>query len=233
MSSDYYRLGQGEKRKRRRWIWWLILLLLLLAFGFWGYRFATAQLKPETKITQAKPVIIKSEVNSNKTTHYDTPNFGIDIPVAFQQIPRPVGPYTSFTWTSSRSNSDGRKIEVFEDTIPVNYAVNRALIVSAEGDRLMIKSSPSENCVTFTRDLSGTQGQVGTPAKWEEVPFLCDRANKSRNVVGTSSLEGVNKVTLKSPTKGTSHTYFFAYSDQSVNPDYSLFLTALQSFRMK
>lgn len=235
--TDYYRLGQPalapkKQRRRRRWLWRLLWLLLLLLIVWFSYRFVRTELTPETTIKQAKPVTVNAAYADTKVEHYDMPNFGIDVVATMQLQPRPAGQYISFTWLSSKSGSDGRKIEVFEDIIPVNYAVNRALVVTAENDRLQIEGAPSDNCVTFTRDLSGIPNSVAAPAKWNNISFLCDRANQARNSIGTSSTDGVNTVILKT-SLGVPHKYFFVYTDQSINPDPSAFLQALQSFRMK
>jgi len=53
-------------------------------------------------------------------------------------------------------------------------------------------------------------------------------ANYVRDVVGTSSAEGVNTLGVSGP--GGTHKYFFVYTDHSGEPDYNTFTQALQSF---
>jgi hypothetical protein len=105
---------------------------------------------------------------------------------------------------------------------------NRVLIIHGESDHLGTDGSVSDNCSTFT----GGTSKSSTPAKWEGVAFLCDQANQQRDVVGTSSTDGVNVVLLKSPGNGAMHKYFFTYTDYSINSDYTVFYNALNSFRM-
>jgi hypothetical protein len=71
-----------------------------------------------------------------------------------------------------------------------------------------------------------------THAKWSGINFLCDLGNYLRDVVGTSSPEGINSVTLTGNTTGK-HTLFFMYTDNTPSPDYSTFINALKSFQLK
>jgi len=74
---------------------------------------------------------------------------------------------------------------------------------------------------------------VGASAKWQGIDFLCDQNNLERDVVGTSSLDGINTVSLNSPSGGGAHKFFFTYTNQSINGDYSVFTDAVTSFKMK
>jgi hypothetical protein len=57
-------------------------------------------------------------------------------------------------------------------------------------------------------------------------------ANYERDVVGTSSPQEINTVTVTGPSTGT-HKYFFVYTDNSAEPDYTIFTDALQSFKAR
>jgi hypothetical protein len=188
-------------------------------------------LKPETTLQQAKAVTRTVNYDA-KTKHYDEADFGIDLPVSFQPIPRPPGPYQSYSWLTSNKGSDAAQIDVYEDTIPTNLALNRVQIVEAEGDHLRLDGAVSDNCSKFTKGLTRAPGQSGVPAKWLDVNFLCDQSNQARDVIGTSSTDGINIINLRGPT-GAVHKFFFVYTNQDITPDYTTFLNVLQSFRVK
>ncbi len=227
-----YRLGKHAKSKRRRIVFWLILVLLLLLLIFGSIIWTRQALQPRTVITKTTPRTSKVAFE-NKTTHYSEPDFSLDLPVDWKPTPRPAGPYQTYGWQTSIAGSKGQQIVIYEDTIPVNFAVNRVVIVDGQVDRLQLSGNASDNCSTFTRGLTPLPGQVGVPAKWQDVPFLCDQFNQERDVIGTSSTDGVNTVLLKSQATGASHKFFFSYTNQVINADYSAFYAALQSLRMQ
>ncbi len=231
--ADVYSVDpRGKKRKKwRKRLLWLLLLLIFIVLTIFLVIYIKNQLKPKVVIKQAN--ITKSHVAYNtKTKHYDEGDFGIDILLNWQLMPRPAGPYKTFTWQTSDSGTNGQVITIYEDTIPANFAVNRVLIVRGENDHLVQETAPSENCTKYTKGITTAQYQVGVPAKWQDVDFLCDQFNKQRDIIGTSSLDGVNLVVLKGVTSGT-HKFFFTYSSfNAANPDYTPFSDALNSLRM-
>lgn len=189
-------------------------------------------LKPNTQITQSKAVnsVIRYD---NKVKRHELPNFSIEIPANWQLAPREPGPFQSYTWKISDRGTDGQKIEIFEDSIPPAYAVNRALIVAGEGENLSINGEASDNCTAYTRGVATGPNNPTVIAKWQGTEFLCDLTNTGRNIVGTSSSDGVNKVILRSNGSGQRHTYFFVYSATSLNPSYEVFYNALRSLKMQ
>lgn len=227
-----YQAGHRRKgQRRKRLVILFMCLLLIIGVAILGL-YIKDQLTPKTAVRQAKATT--KTVSYEKTkTHYDEANFGLDLPSTWQKIPSPVGPYTTYNWQTSSKGTDGELITIYEDTIPVNFAVNRVLIVEPQGETVVTKGNASDNCSTFTKGVSPMPGQVGAPAKWQGIDFLCDQANQARDVIGTSSKDGVNKVVLKSPTTGRSFTYLFSYTNHSINPDYSAFYDAINSLRMK
>ncbi len=227
-----YSLGKHRKSKHRRLIFWLIVLLFVTILVLGLILFLRPKLAPKTVITKSTPRTSKVTYDT-KTKHYEEADFSLDLPVVWQPVPRPPGPYQTFGWQTSVGGSKGQQITIFEDTIPVNFAVNRVLIVEGQTDRLQVDSSTSENCSTFTRGLTPQPGQVGVPAKWQSINFLCDQFNQHRDVIGTSSSDGVNTVLLKNQSTGVIHKFFFTYTNQVFNPDYSAFYATLQSFRMQ
>jgi hypothetical protein len=50
--------------------------------------------------------------------------------------------------------------------------------------------------------------------------------------MGTTSAEGINKVTLTGAT-GSTHTYFFVYTDHSSIDDKTIFYKVLETFKAK
>jgi hypothetical protein len=231
MADHYYRLGYRERSKRRRRVIWTIVALIVILLLVWLGIFIKNKLKPKVVITQSRATTRHVDYDK-KTKLYTQTDFTIELPATWKMLPRPAGHYQSFTWSNGSVGSDEERIEIFEDTIPVNFAVNRALIVEGQVDHLQVSGSVSDNCVTFTSGLGGSS-QTGTPAKWQDINFLCDRFNTARDVIGTSSTDGINTVILKNQSTGTNHKFFFTHTDHSLNPDYTTFYNALQSLKMQ
>ncbi len=227
-----YRLGKHQKSKRRRLIFWLAVLAFLVLLVVIAIHVVGAWLRPNTVITKSKPRVSKLVIE-NKTTHYQETDFSVDLPVAWKQVERPSNVYQIYAWQTSQSGGKGQEVDIYEDTIPPNFAVNRVLIIEGQDDRLRQSGAASDNCSTFTRGLTPAPGQVGVPAKWQNIGFLCDQFNQARDVIGTSSSDGVNTVLLKSPSTGVVHKFFFSYTNQVVDPDYTAFYDALRSFRVQ
>jgi hypothetical protein len=225
-----YRLYDHQKRKSHHLAIVCTICLVIFSLGFGGAVLVRNKLRPVVSIKQSSVVTTHvSYTNSTKT--YNEPDFTIQIPTSWQLLPRPIGEYESFTWQSTDHSTDGQQIEVYEDTIPANVAVNRVLVVQGENQQLELDGTASANCSTFTKSPA-IANTTGAPAEWNGVGFLCDQANQERDVIGTSSASGVNTVILKNPTTGVSHKFFFTYTDESINPDYNVFYDALESFRL-
>jgi len=230
--ADY--VAETRIKKRRKWpkrLFWLIVILLCIAGLIYGALYIRNMLKPNTVIQQAKPIETKVTFEETKTK-YNLPNFTIEIPKEWKQMPRQPSSYTTYTWQTSDSGTDGQIITIYEDKIPTNFAVNKVQIVRGEGDHIAQDGGASDNCSKYTKGAN-LPNQTGTPAKWQDVEFLCDQRNKQRDVIGTSSKDGINTVVVTGPTAGT-HKYFITYSNFNVaNPDYAPFQAAISSFRMK
>ncbi|MDL2363316.1 MAG: hypothetical protein QFB86_02970 [Patescibacteria group bacterium] len=222
---------KGKSARRKRLVLFIILLLLIGA-GFYAYGVIKEALKPQTTISQSKAVqsVIRYD---NKMKHYDEPDFGIDLPANWQPVAREAGAYQTYTWQVSDRGTEGQQIMIFEDTIPPNATVNRALVVAGEGDHLTLNGEVSDDCTTFTKNIATTNNRVSVPAKWMGIDFLCDGFTQDRNVTGTSSSDGLNTVILRNPGTGQSHKFFFMYTTHSKNPDYTTFYAALRSLKMQ
>jgi hypothetical protein len=179
-----------------------------------------------------------------RTTYVSTSNspvqtfseadFTIQLPTDWKFIGQTTGPYDFYTWQETTKYEDNRVLDIYVDTIP-NTAVNRLQPVTADGNRLQV-GTLSDTCLTFTGpSVSSAQAAQSLPnqlAKWQGVNFMCDLANYNEDSVGTSSLQGINTVTLTGPITGR-HSFFFLYVDHNIQPDYTIFSNALGSFRVK
>lgn len=225
-----YRAGKRPKnKKKRRMIWFLIFIFMLILFWF-GYSVYKKAATPNSEIKQAQASYKKVDY-SKKTQIFSNEYFEIELPTTWHTLNQSSGSYKTFSYQSN-SGSDGQTIQIFVDTIPVNFAVNRALIVKSQGDKVSIESPISDNCTAYTKNAANV-GQYGAAARWQGVDFLCDMANTLRNVIGTSSVDGVNTVTLISPSTTRQHKIFFTDTANGINPDYNTFVSAVNSFRLK
>ena len=222
-----YRVGAKPQTKRRRWPWWtaLILLVLLLIIGgvVLGTRVHTA-----TNITQAAAVTTKVNSSSTAQKVFSEPGFELKLPDDWKLQEHVTGEYNIYRFQGTGKLSTGRQLDVYQDSTPINFAVNRVQPVEASGSHLAANGSISDNCAEFTKAPPGV-GQSGTPAKWQNVDFLCDLHNTTRNVVGTSATGSVNAVKVQG-VGGTTHTFFIAFTDHGLAPDYGALYGAIESF---
>ncbi|MDL2341625.1 MAG: hypothetical protein QFB87_00915 [Patescibacteria group bacterium] len=225
-----YRLGHKlEKPRSRKPLWFSLALIAVLLIG--GLIFASKQLRAPTTVTQAAPVIRKVTANSVPVKGFDEPGFDIELPSDWKLAAHLTSPYNLYRFQGTGKADVNRMLDVYQDTIPKNFMVNRVQPLEANGEKITPLGSMSENCADFTRGPS-VSGQQGTPAKWEGIDFLCDLNNYQRNVVGTTTKGSINTITLKSAT-GNTHQFFFAYTDNSINANYTTFYSALTSFSTK
>jgi hypothetical protein len=224
-----YRITNSRQSRRRRNRLWLVFSFVFLAIAVGAGFMFVSSLKPAATITQSKAVTTKISY-VGKTKHYVEDNFNIDIPSNWQLAARPPYTYNSFTWFNT-DKSNTQEIEVYEDTIPTGFAVNKALIIKGVSDHIELIGQASDNCVTFTKDITSGDGNLGVKAKWLNVDFLCNRTTPTRDIIGTSSSDGINTVILKT-TSGANHRFFFTYTDHQNSPDYTAFYNAMASFGM-
>jgi hypothetical protein len=227
-----YRIGKRPKSRRRQVTGLLLLLLFVVLpvglLAIFGRKF----LHSNTVIRQSAAIVTPVVSQPGALHAYDAGIFTIKLPAAWKQLAGEKQPYDLYRWQTGSDSSTAQSIEVYQDTIPQNFAVNRLLPVRANGAQLSLLNTASDNCASFTKAPAGPAGPNGTLAKWNGVPFLCDLNNYERDVIGTSSLEGINTVALTGETSG-SHKFFFAYTDYTLNPDYTVFYNALDSFQVK
>jgi hypothetical protein len=122
-----------------------------------------------------------------------------------------------------------RRIDIYIDNVPSSLAVNRLLPVQVNQDQLQPQGVVSDNCTDFTTPTAQS-AQTGTiDAKWNGVDFLCDTGNYERDVVAIGSASG--PISLTGP-KTSTHKILLVYTDNTTQPDYSIFTAIVESFRI-
>jgi hypothetical protein len=153
----------------------------------------------------------------------------MQLPGGWKETEAWVGTKTP-TYSFRSASNDAQLLDVYLSSIPDHFALNKAIVVTAQGSGL-VYDVVSENCVNFTDvQKSGSTGSV--LALWQGVVFYCDTANNARAVVGTISKDELNKVHVQGPTTGE-HSLFITYTDNNINPDYSTLYSILSSVHFK
>lgn len=224
-----YQLGHRSKHH-----YWLRALtgLIILGIAVGGVFFVKNLLQPHTVLTQSKAITRNVPVSSVPTQHIVEGIFTVDLPATWQhRTPSNVVPEPNFTWQGTVGDDKARWIDLYIDSIPSGFAANRLLPVQGDGGGIDVTGTTSDNCVNFT-DKTTQASPAGTvPAKWGGVNFLCDVGNYERDVVAIGSPEGINVVTVAGATKGQHHI-LLVYTDNGPSPDYTVFASAVKSFRI-
>ncbi len=222
-----YRVGLKPNKKKRRWPLWLaaclVVLLLIIGGVFLGTRVHTA-----TTITQAAAVTTKVNNALATSKTFSEPGFDLKLPTDWTLREHITGEYNIYRFQGTGKLSVGQILDVYQDTTPVNFPVNRVQPVEASGTHITADGSISDNCADFTK-AAPASGQSGNPAKWQKVDFLCDLHNTTRNVVGTSAAGSINKVIVQGEG-GTTHSFFMSYTDHGLTPDYGALYGAIETF---
>ncbi len=222
-----YRLGKGSGKRRRYMTLFILIVAVIVALIF----IAKQQFKGDTVVSKAPAVTSKVIVETPKTKVIDEPLFSFRLPTDWKFVSHQTKPFEVYTWQSTAPKIAGRAMSIYVDVLPTTMGVNHALPVHANGSHLAGIGSVSDNCADFTKP-NPKAISVATPATWDSVGFLCDLGNNQRDVVGTASPDGINRVTLTGPNSGA-HSLFFTYTDNDIQADYSIFVQALQSFLLK
>ena len=222
-----YRLGEREHSHRSLYISLSIVLVLCLGAYIAARHFLTADtsLGPEPAAS-----ITNISYDQPQVQTADVPYFTMNIPKGWQ-LKKQTGeaPTPTYVWQGTSAEDRNRWISVYVDMNLPSFAVNRELHIQGEGHGITVVSEVSDNCTSFTGVAN--QGRGSTPAKWEGIDFMCDAGNYERDVVGIVSPNGLNNVVING-NKGP-HNYFFTYTDNSSQPNYSIFTAALRSFQAK
>jgi len=222
-----YRLGHRSKQIWRKIFFGLAAIVLLLAVG--GFFAAKYLLKSDTQLNQDQPLVTVAGKTNDQKQQINKPLFTFALLNSWKAVDLPKMQYNLYSWRGTTKDDTSRSIDVYVDALPAALPVNRLLPLQSNGDRLTILNTVSDNCASFTGTATQASRPDTLPAKWSGVNFSCDLANYMRNVVGTGSADGVNIVNLTGSSG--KHQFFFVYTDNSSNPDYSIFTDALQSFR--
>lgn len=222
-------------RHRRRWHRALLgfIVLILIVGGLIGFDLYRGRSQQQTGTAKISELVVNE--GGPKIT-IDEPSFLLQLPGDWKETGRVNSEYEyGITWQSTKPKFDNRFMTVYVDKIPLSKSFNRLLPIEAVGSSLR-HGTVSDNCAAYTEggsiDANSALAAKDTPAKWEEVTFLCDLPKVFDNVVGTSSKEGVNTVTVSGPQEGK-HRYFFIYTDHNIHPDYEIFTTIVKSFKAK
>ncbi|MEO6760784.1 MAG: hypothetical protein ABI220_00190 [Candidatus Saccharimonadales bacterium] len=222
----------GKKSRHHRIIEVVIGLLLLIAIIFGVYKLLNLSISPAENITNPPPVTKAFVPDSAPQKHIDEPLFTVDLPNDWSLKSHVTTTYNVYKFQGSKPAT--RLMSIYIDGLPPKFAVNRLLPVQAIGNRLD-HGTVSDNCLDFVSPSAvNTQQSQQTKivdAKWQNAEFYCDIGNYERDVIGTSSTEAINQVTLTGSS--SKHTLFFAYTDNGINPNYSIFYGILESFRLK
>lgn len=222
--------AHGKPKRWRKRIVLIVLLLLLLIGAFIVWQ----QLKPKTKISAgvSSTTTIKG-APKGKVWHQDI--FSITLPADWKFVRKQQDIHTIYHFTAPSTGKSGQRLlDVYVDSHPDNFAVNRMLpVVAAEGGKLYASTRDvSDNCTVYTIGATTARTTVQQLAKWQNIEFLCDMANTMRNVVGIGSVGGgINNINLTSLSTGK-HRFFLTYTENNDKPDYGVFVSALNSLQV-
>lgn len=230
--SYHYR----KKRKfKTKWRWALLFFVILVigvagAIGYDVYRGQSKAQTGEAKLSQL------SYDSKGPWLKISEPTFTMQLPGDWREVNRIDSEYErGITWQSTKPKEDNRYLTLYIDKISKTKAVNKLLPIEAVGNKIR-HGQISENCASYTQGGSFNAADAlkakEMPAKWEEVTFMCDLPKVFDNVVGTSSKEGINTLTVEGKTTGK-HSYFFVYTDHNVQPNYDILTDVIESFEAK
>lgn len=223
-----YRLGHRPHHKQK------LYALLILAFA--GLIIATGwalnkYLQPNTSLSESEGVVRHIDVATPPTKQINTRIFFMSIPRTWRAVTPSFIPAAQYAWRGVGQEDSTRSLELYVDSIPADMAVNKLLPLRANGNRVVVGDNISDNCTSFTDSAKADKMTGKILAKWSEVNFYCDTANYSRNIIGTGSPGSINSVRLDGQATG-GHRFFFVYTDNSAEPDYTIFTNMLSSFRV-
>ncbi len=237
-----YRLGRPttSKRPKKLYLFEIIAIVTIVAGALFSFYWFVIRQEKSVAITgNNSPLNSRVEVAENFTV-INEPTFSMSLPGTWKETERNNDSrYRTIKWDYQAKGGIGRWIRLYIDTIPSDYPIVYVVPVSSDGEKIIAEPA-SDHCSQFTAGAAKPTETNSPPAgasdkmptSWQGVKFICDGAHPLYQRVGTSSKEAVNSVTVTGPTTGK-HKYFFVYDDAYYNPDYSLFLTILDSFRAK
>ncbi len=230
-----YRLGRKghAKVKKRTWRVTASILTVVLVGGGIATYFIIRGLEQEPTVPQAiTREFSDSRDNTDRT--FTQAGFTISLPSDWVVREEGTGVHGRHSWQATAKHADNRWLDVYVDDIPTNIAFNRLLPVTTASGKIIVSGSISDNCSTFgTTGVTPESSRESTVvAKWQDIEFLCDMANYTRNVVGVGTTDSQNRVMLISAS-GRQHTFLFVYTDHNVHPNYQILENALKSVTLE
>ena len=221
----------GHHITHRRWPYLIgggVLLLCLIVSSVWASHFFIAK----TILNQSRPVTHYITATNTTTQHIVEHTFTVDIPSEWHAVPSSQTISGAYGWQGVSTDGSGRRLDVYIDTVPTTLAANRVLPVQVVGDGLQSNGAVSDNCADFADKSKESVATATAPAAWNGVAFVCDLGNYERDVVVIGTPAGVNDVAIKGRTTGLHHI-MLVYTDDSITPDYSVFMAIIRSFQVR
>ncbi|MBL8121151.1 hypothetical protein JNM87_00165 [Candidatus Saccharibacteria bacterium] len=223
-----YHLDKRSHRHKKALIR-LAWFLSLVSVAFVVYWLFTLRITPHQNVRNAAPFSTAYSPGKQRMQTIEKNEFTLQLMSSWKEFPVTVNVHIPKYVFRDEQNS--RTLDIFIDELPTDFAINKAIVVSANGNGLAYETV-SDNCITFT-ELSKKDPRMGTaPAKWGGVDFTCDMANSARAVVGTISKDSFNGVRFETAA-GTARAFFMAYTDNNITPDYTALYQILSSVRFK
>jgi hypothetical protein len=173
-----------------------------------------------------------TKVQTSSTRNVQEPYFSFELPSSWIQTASTNNATThSITWMDRVKMNDSRWLTVYIDQIPSDIPVNRILPIAANvnGDGIAY-GSMSDNCFNF---IQVTNYEQYVTTSWQNVNFICDVPHRAENNIGTGTVgQPIDQTIITGQTMGT-HKYFFLYTDDDSDPNYSILYQALSSFQAK
>ena len=218
-----------SRRKHSRSL--IVVAVLLVTLGVGAYM--SRDLLDTETVIGPQPAAVYSTVTDNrpKPKQFDDKLYSFSLPGDWEKFTMTDALAGSQSWRNTKDNKGVRVITIYTDADLRTMAVNRALPVEAAIDRFQLQGDVSDNCVSFTNQQPDN-GQGRVAAKWEGTDFICDTANRFRNVVGISGNASPLGLPLSGATSGK-HSIFITYTDSTVNFNAYDFTNMIKSFRMK
>ncbi|MFA5004417.1 MAG: hypothetical protein WC498_04045 [Candidatus Saccharimonadales bacterium] len=226
-----YQLGKRARHHQLLIVAGVLLVLGGISFG--TYKLLHLTLSPLETITNPPASTTPYSPEKLANSFVNETYFTTQLPFGWKRVSFQTSPNIMYTYQGGKANT--QILSIYIDNLPTTLAVNRVLPLEVQGGRL-VHGTLSDNCVDFLSPsiLNTPQAQTKkvVDAKWQNVEFYCDIGNFQRNVTGTSSEAGINKLVLGGSTTGA-HNVFFTYTDNGSSPDYSVFYSVLDSFKLK
>lgn len=227
-----------RQRKQKVFIKFVLVtlpILVIIGLALWFLLFRDQG----TSSTNFAKVGGQVAVVTPQTKDFSNEYFTVTLPSSWESLGR-QNPYSNqvyFEYQSKLKNYDNRWLRVYVDVFPNDFAITRVMPISVNQNKVEVDGveSISDECRTFTgAPLAGSSSSASSQtwaAKWKDIKFTCDM-NVALNYVGAASVEEGYGITLTN-NDGAKHKYFFLYIDHNVRPDYSIFVGAVKSFKLK